>query len=91
MQCPKCHFQNRDGVRFCNECDFQFTISCPKSNRTNPSGSKFCNECGYDFTKTSAIHPQSVETPSKPTITDQERKHSDKLKGGDCYVYKATR
>ena len=75
MQCPKCQFQNIDRARFCNACGFQFIISCPKCNRTNPPNSKFCNECGYDFTKTSAITSQSIETPSKPTITDQERKH----------------
>lgn len=68
MQCTKCQFQNIDGVRFCNECGFQFTISCPKCNKANPPGSKFCNECGYDFGKTSATTPQPVETPSKPTI-----------------------
>jgi hypothetical protein len=68
MQCTKCQFQNIDGVRFCNECGFQFTIPCPKCNKANPPGSKFCNECGYDFGKTSAITPQPIETLSKPTI-----------------------
>jgi len=75
MQCPKCQFQNIDGARFCNACGFQFTVSCPQCNRTNPPDSKFCNECGYDFTKTSVPSPQPIETPSKPTITDQERKN----------------
>ncbi len=41
----------------------------------NPAQYKFCGECGYDFTKTSAITPQPIEAPCKPTITDQERKH----------------
>jgi hypothetical protein len=68
MQCTKCQFQNIDGVRFCNECGFQFTIPCPKCNKANPPSSKFCNECGYDFGKTSAITLQPIETLSKPTI-----------------------
>lgn len=68
MQCPRCKFQNIGGVRFCNECGFQFfTIPCPKCNKANPLGSKFCNECGYDLRKTSAMPPQPIETPSMPT------------------------
>jgi predicted ATPase/class 3 adenylate cyclase len=41
----------------------------------NTPDSNFCGGCGYDFTKTSAITPKPLETPSKPTITDHERKH----------------
>ena len=66
MQCTKCQFQNIDGVRFCNECGFEFTtIPCPKCNKANPPGSKFCNECGYDLRKASEITSQ---TPSAPDI-----------------------
>ena len=75
MQCPKCQFQNRDGARFCKECGYKFEITCPKCNTTNLPDSKFCDECGHDFTKTSVITPQPIETPPKPTITDQERKY----------------
>ncbi|MCX5852189.1 MAG: zinc ribbon domain-containing protein, partial [Deltaproteobacteria bacterium] len=75
MECPKCQFQNKDGAKFCNECGFQFAVTCPKCNTTNTPGSKFCNECGYDITKTSTIISRPVELPSKPTITDHERKH----------------
>jgi len=68
MQCPRCKFQNIGGVRFCNECGFQFfTIPCPKCNKANPLGSKFCNECGCELRKTSATPPQPIETTSMPT------------------------
>ena len=50
-------------------------LTCPKCGFENLPTEKFCGECGYDFTKTSAPTPQPIETPSKPTITDQERKH----------------
>ena len=75
MQCPKCQFQNRDGAKFCKKCGYKFEITCPKCNTSNLSDSIFCDECGYDFTKTSAITPKPIETPLKPTTTDQERKH----------------
>ena len=64
MQCTKCQFQNIDGVGFCSECGFQFTIPCPKCNKENPPGSKFCNECGYNFGKTSAIASQTLSEPA---------------------------
>jgi class 3 adenylate cyclase/tetratricopeptide (TPR) repeat protein len=75
MQCPKCQFQNPDGLKFCNDCGQKLTIVCPSCQSVNQPGSKFCGECGYDFTKTSATTPKPLETPSKPTITDQERKN----------------
>ncbi|HUN54825.1 MAG TPA: zinc-ribbon domain-containing protein [Smithella sp.] len=64
MQCTRCQFQNIDGVRFCNECGFEFTISCPKCNKANPPGSKFCNECGYDLRKISGIPAQTTSAPA---------------------------
>ena len=75
MQCPKCQFQNPDGLKFCNDCGQKLTIVCPSCQSVNQPGSKFCGECGYDFTKTSAITPPPIETPSTPIITDQERKN----------------
>ena len=75
MQCPKCQFENPESLKFCGNCGAKMEIICPKCNAPNPAQFKFCGECGYDFTKTSAITPQPIETPCKPTITDQERKH----------------
>jgi len=75
MQCPKCQFRNPDGLKFCNDCGQKLTIVCPSCQSVNQPSSRFCGECGFDFTKTSAITPQPIETPSKPTITDQERKN----------------
>ena len=75
MQCPKCQTVNRDAIKFCEQCGAKMELECPNCKAKIPIGKKFCGECGYDFTKTSAITPQSIETPSKPTIPDQERKH----------------
>ena len=75
MQCPKCQFQNPNGLKFCNDCGQKLTIVCPSCQSVNQPSSRFCGECGYDFTKISAITSQPTETTVKPTITDQERKH----------------
>ena len=76
MQCPKCQTENPvDEKCCCKECGTKLLLVCPNCQHENVPGDKFCGDCGFDFTKTSAITSQPIETPSKPTITDQERKH----------------
>ena len=50
MQCPKCQFENREGVKFCEECGAKFELECPACKANIPLGRKFCGECGYNFT-----------------------------------------
>jgi class 3 adenylate cyclase/tetratricopeptide (TPR) repeat protein len=75
MQCPKCQIENPTGKKFCRKCGTKLVVICPNCKVDNNPEDSFCGECGYDFTKTSAPTPQPIETPSKPTITDQERKN----------------
>ncbi len=51
MQCPKCHFENREGVKFCEECGANFDLSCPNCSAKIPLGRKFCGECGFKLTE----------------------------------------
>ena len=75
MKCLKCQTINNDTAKFCLECGQKLEMKCPQCGHSSPPSAKFCGECGFDFTKTSAITPQPIETPSKPIITDQERKY----------------
>ena len=75
MQCPKCQTENPEGRKFCRKCGIKLSLICPKCGFENLPEDSYCGDCGYDFTKISAITFQPIETPSKPTITDQERKH----------------
>jgi len=65
MKCPKCHSENKDEAKFCNECGQRLDIVCLQCLATNSAGSKFCNECGNDLRKPEAPqktdyqHPQS--------------------------------
>jgi predicted amidophosphoribosyltransferase len=63
MQCPKCQFENREGVKFCEECGAEFGLECPVCKANIPLGRKFCGECGHkiDF---------PVETPPKDLSFD---------------------
>jgi class 3 adenylate cyclase len=57
MKCPKCRFENREGVKFCEECGANFELRCPNCTASVPPGRKFCGECGFKLTEPS-------ETPS---------------------------
>ena len=46
MRCPRCHFENRDAVNFCEECGVRIRSVCPRCGLEVPLGRKFCGECG---------------------------------------------
>ena len=50
MKCPKCQFENPEGLKFCGECGAKLDRVCPKCNSTNPVQFKFCGECGHNLT-----------------------------------------
>jgi len=88
MQCPKCQFDNREGVKFCEECGVKFEIECPVCKANIPIGRKFCGECGYDLSSSPEADPirksehdtQIPESSSDEIIpirtpTEGERKH----------------
>ena len=47
MECPKCKFENRDGMKFCEECGAKFELECPACKAKLPFDKKFCGECGH--------------------------------------------
>ena len=49
MQCPECRFDNREGVKFCEECGEKMERICPGCGVIISSESKFCGECGHDL------------------------------------------
>ena len=59
MQCPKCQFENREGVKFCEECGAKFELVCPACKASIPHGRKFCGECGHNLT-----------TPQEPVVKE---------------------
>jgi len=88
MQCPKCQFENREGIKFCEECGAKFESECPACNANIPQGRKFCGECGYALSgsketaslKESKHDTQIPESPPEETVPSKiaaegERKH----------------
>jgi class 3 adenylate cyclase len=88
MRCPKCQFENRVGVKFCEECGAKFEIECPACKAAIPLGRKFCGECGYALNKSTETtvfnkdepYPQISESSLEdispaPISAEGERKH----------------
>jgi len=56
MKCPKCQYENRDGIKFCEQCGVKMELECPNCKAKIPLGKKFCGDCGHNLT-----------LPSEPT------------------------
>jgi uncharacterized membrane protein YvbJ len=62
MKCPKCQFDNREGVRFCEKCGVRMEIVCPACGATIPQDRQFCGQCGHSLSSSAPLdysHPQS--------------------------------
>ena len=46
MKCPRCQAENREGVRFCEECGARLELTCPSCGAGIVPGKKFCGSCG---------------------------------------------
>jgi len=67
MRCSSCQTENRNEVRFCEECGAPFARSCPRCGTEVQPGTRFCGECGT----------QLLERPAAAAdrdLPDSERK-----------------
>ena len=46
MTCPRCHAENRDGLRFCEDCGSRRTPTCAQCGGELAPGKRFCGSCG---------------------------------------------
>ncbi len=65
MQCPKCQFENPEGIKFCGECGAKLERLCPSCNSPSPPNFKFCGECGQSL-------PQPISPASKDFSFDEK-------------------
>jgi hypothetical protein len=49
MQCPKCQFENANGMNFCGKCGAKLERFCPQCKFGNPTEYEYCGKCGYNF------------------------------------------
>ena len=65
MKCSICQSDNREGVKFCEQCGAKFEIECPNCRSKIPATVKFCGECGHNLAKVSAPSPQDLSFDDK--------------------------
>jgi class 3 adenylate cyclase len=70
MQCDKCGADNREGVKFCEDCGAKMEIVCPSCGERVPGGKKCCGECGHNLTSAAA----STRPPADLTPDDKVAK-----------------
>jgi class 3 adenylate cyclase/tetratricopeptide (TPR) repeat protein len=66
MKCPKCQSDNRQGLKFCEECGAELCIECPSCNANIPAGKNFCGTCGYKFISGKQTSDKFSETEVQP-------------------------
>ncbi len=68
MKCPKCQFENPEGMKFCGACGTNLERICSKCKFSNPPQFKFCGECGQELEEV-AVEEEKVSE------AEGERKH----------------
>jgi hypothetical protein len=65
MHCPSCQSNNRQGVKFCEECGAKMEMACPVCNAKIPLGKKFCGECGSKTSHANEMPPRELSYDEK--------------------------
>jgi class 3 adenylate cyclase/tetratricopeptide (TPR) repeat protein len=51
MRCPRCGFENPEGMKFCGQCASPLGRRCPQCGFDNPQGFAFCGQCATPLTE----------------------------------------
>jgi class 3 adenylate cyclase/predicted ATPase len=73
LQCPQCQFENRGGVRFCENCGTKLALTCPSCGALIPPDRNFCGECGASLSLVATarhVQPAATDhiTPDKTAL-----------------------
>ncbi|MGD8521781.1 MAG: adenylate/guanylate cyclase domain-containing protein [Desulfobacterales bacterium] len=67
MECPQCQSDNREGVKFCEECGEKLELECPACQAKIPLEKKFCGECGHKLAPIPEALPVDYARPQSYT------------------------
>ena len=65
MKCPKCHHENEEGAKFCEECASPLGRACVKCGRPLSPKAKYCPECAHP----TALSPGTATRPGPDSYT----------------------
>ncbi len=95
MQCPKCQFENADGMNFCGKCGAKLERFCPQCNFGNPTEYEFCGGCGHKLSLPSEAPPKDLSFDEKLTkiqrylpkgLTEKILSQRDRIEGERKHV-----
>ena len=67
MKCPKCQFENPEGLIFCGKCGGKLQNVCPKCNFSNPPDFIYCGKCGNLLEELRSAPPIDYSEPKSYT------------------------
>jgi class 3 adenylate cyclase len=65
MRCPRCGFENPEGMKFCGQCASPLSRRCPQCGFDNPPGFAFCGQCATPL----AEQPPASRPPAPLSYT----------------------
>ncbi|MDA3916519.1 MAG: AAA family ATPase [Deltaproteobacteria bacterium] len=66
MKCFSCQSDNREGVKFCEECGTNIAIVCSGCDSRIPVGKKYCGECGQKLVLNEITQADQVIDYNRP-------------------------
>jgi class 3 adenylate cyclase/tetratricopeptide (TPR) repeat protein len=71
MNCPNCRSENREGVKFCEECGAEMALVCPGCGARIPPVKKFCGECGRELAAPSQSPPEQLRQAAPQDLIEK--------------------
>jgi class 3 adenylate cyclase/tetratricopeptide (TPR) repeat protein len=65
LKCPKCQFENPEGVNFCVECGGKLEKICSDCGLSNSISNNFCGNCGHKLSLPGEAPPKIVSFDEK--------------------------
>jgi len=65
MKCPECQSENREGIKFCEECGAKLELQCTACQAKIPLGKKFCGACGHKLDAPAETPPMELSFDEK--------------------------
>ncbi|KPK25179.1 MAG: hypothetical protein AMK69_14950 [Nitrospira bacterium SG8_3] len=65
LKCPRCQFENPEGIKFCGECGTKLERVCTHCHFSNPPQFKFCGDCGHKLTIPAEPSPRELSFDEK--------------------------
>jgi class 3 adenylate cyclase/pimeloyl-ACP methyl ester carboxylesterase len=81
MQCPRCRAENRDGLKFCEDCGTRLGVICSQCGAEVTPGKKFCGSCGAPIAGQTADRFASPQTYTPKHLAEKILTSKSALEG----------